>query len=74
MQLPKLTSTLFASSFLLQNRTKFFRSEAECAEKEEKGSKEAEDLDKIFAQGGGMPPDPEEIQAIMAKMSGRKIQ
>lgn len=73
MQLPKLTSTLFASSFLLSNANRFHRTESECAEKEEKGAKEAEDLDKIFAQGGGMPPDPEEIQAIMAKMSGRKI-
>ena len=45
---------------------------------EDKGSASAEkgakDLDAIFASAeGGIPPDPEEIQELLLKASGRTI-
>ena len=62
-----LFSSALASPFLISHKKKQFSNQTEC---EEKGSKEAADLDKIFAQDGSMPPDPEEIQAMIAKMKG----
>jgi hypothetical protein len=63
-------SGLFLSPFIMAQKGKHFN---ECASEKPEDSKEVQDLDKIFAQDGGMPPDPEEIQAIIAKMKGQQI-
>ena len=59
-----------ASSLLVSNSIMLAKSKAK-AECEEKGAeKGAADLDKIFAEAGGIPPDPEEIQEMLMKAKG----
>ena len=61
-----------ASSFLISNSIALAKNKASSrAECEEKGAEMgASDLDKIFAEAGGIPPDPEEIQEMLMKAKG----
>lgn len=64
-----LGGSLLTNSLLMAKNNKL---RAECENKS--GVEDAaSDLDKIFASSDGMPPDPEEIQAIMLKAQGRTI-
>lgn len=61
-----------ASSFLISNSLMLAKNRvAMKAECESKGADQAaSDLDKIFAEAGGIPPDPEEIQEMLMKAKG----
>ncbi len=54
----KFSTSSFLGSFIVRQHG---CQDANCAENEKPGEKEATDLDKIFAMEGGMPPDPEEL-------------
>ena len=63
------------SSFLISNSLMLAKNRCQVkAECEEKGAeKGASDLDRIFAEAGGIPPDPEEIQEMLMKAKGQTI-
>ena len=64
-----------ASSLLLSNSIMLAKNrqplKAQCEDKA--AAKAASDLDKIFAEAGGIPPDPEEIQEMLMKAKGQTI-
>lgn len=63
---------LIGSSFLISNSLVLAKQKAQVkAECENKNAEQsANDLDKIFAESGGIPPDPEEIQEMLMRAKG----
>lgn len=69
-----LFNKIIGGSFLISNSILLAKNKRPAAECEGEGAeKGAADLDKIFAEAGGIPPDPEEIQELLMKAKGLTI-